>query len=120
MDEEVSEKIKKIEERLDSLETMTKTIGASPTKKERATMSDISVLSALPSNLQKTLLAVQELGEATTSRVAEQTKRHRSTENINLNQLAMLGFLSKERKKHEIYFKVLEKKGRAIRRSVCD
>jgi uncharacterized protein with PhoU and TrkA domain len=106
MDKEVSERIKKIEERLDSLEATVKTIGASLPRKEQQTIS-MSDLLALPSSLQKTILAVQELGEATASRVAEQTKRDRTVENIYLNQLTRLGYLVKERKSRRIYFKIL-------------
>jgi hypothetical protein len=106
MDKVVSQRIKKIEERLDSLEAIVKTIGTSSLKKEQQTIS-MSDLLALPSSLQKTVLAVQELGEATASVVAGQTKRDRTVENIYLNQLARLGYLGRERKGRRIYFRIL-------------
>lgn len=106
MDKEVSERIKRIEERLDSLEATMKTIVTPSIKKDQQTIN-MSDLLALPSSLQKTMLAVQELEEATASRVAEQTKRDRTVENIYLNQLTRLRYLNKERKGRRIYFKVL-------------
>ena len=107
MDKEVAERIKKIEERLDSLETMINTIGTTSIKKDQNTIN-MSDLLTLPSSLQKSMLAVQELQEATASRVAEQTKRDRTVENIYLNQLTRLRYLTKERKGRKIYFKILK------------
>jgi len=107
MDKEVSERIKKIEERLDSIEAIVKAMGNPSLKKDQQAIN-MSDLLALPSSLQKTVLAVQELGEATASRVAEQTKRDRTVENIYLNQLTRLRHLGKERKGRKIYFKILK------------
>ena len=107
MDKEVSERIRKIEERLDSLEAIMTTMGTTSTKKDQQIIN-MSDLLTLPSSLQKTVLAVQELQEATASRVAEQTKRDRTVENIYLNQLTRLRYVSKERKGRKIYFKILK------------
>ena len=106
MDKEISDRIMKIEERLDFIETAIKNLGTLAPKKESQTIN-INDLLALPSSLQKSMLAVQGLNEATASEVAGQTNRDRTVENIYLNQLARLGYLTKERKSRKIYFKVL-------------
>ena len=72
MDKEVAERIKKIEERLDSLETMINTIGTTSIKKDQNTIN-MSDLLTLPSSLQKTMLTAQDLQEATASEVANKT-----------------------------------------------
>ena len=107
MDKEVSDKINRIEERLDALEKMMRLIEATPTSKPTQLGLGLKDLLALPSSLQKTMLAVQELGEATASNVAEKTERDRTVENIYLNQLVRLKYINKERKGRKVYFKVL-------------
>ncbi len=105
MDRTVLERIKKIEERLDALELEVKTIETSPTRK--TSPAQIKEFLNLPSSLQKTMLAVQELGEAMATEVAEKTGRVRSVETIYLNQLTRLGYLTRIRKSRRVYFKVL-------------
>lgn len=105
MDKTVLERIKRIEERLDALELAVKTMEASPARKASPTL--IKEFLTLPSSLQKTLLAVQELGEAMATEVAEKTGRVRSVETIYLNQLTRLGYLTRIRKSRRVYFKVL-------------
>ncbi len=105
IDEEVSERIKRIEERLEALERIVQILQSSiSTSQTSVNMKD---LLALPVSLQKTMLTIQELGEATSSEVSDRTGRDRSVETIYLNQLERLGFLSKERRGHRYYFKVL-------------
>lgn len=106
MDEDVLARIRKIEERLDVLERMVKVLG---TSSDRSTIQSISMkdLLALPSSLQKTVQVIQELGEATSPEVSKETGRDRTVETIYLNQLTRLGYLTKERRAHKIYFKVL-------------
>jgi len=65
-------------------------------------------LLALPSSLQKTLLALQELKEATSSEVAKKTGRDRTVETIYLNQLMRIGHINKERRGRKVYFKVIK------------
>jgi len=105
MDKAVLERIKRIEERLDALELAIKTIEASPERRASPTL--FKEFLTLPSSLQKTMLAVQELEEAMATEVAEKTGRVRSVETIYLNQLARLGYLTRIRKSRRIYFKVL-------------
>lgn len=106
MKEEVSERIRKIEERLDALEKMIKAVGISLAENPPQSIN-LRDLLALPSSLQKSMLAVQEFREATASKVAEKTGRDRTVETIYLNQLMRLGYLSKERRGRRIYFKAL-------------
>ena len=103
---EIFEKIKKIEERLSSLETKIDT-KETLVSKPQPRSADINDLLALPSSLQKTMLAIQELEEGTSIEIAEKTGRDRTVETIYLNQLARLGFLSRERRSRKIYFKML-------------
>ena len=104
--DEVLDRVKKIEERLSSLEstlTNMQTLPVAPKPKS----IDMSDLLALPSSLQKTMLAIQELKEATSNKLAEKTGRDRTVETIYLNQLARLGYLTRERRSRKIYFKIL-------------
>lgn len=107
MDEETLKRIKGIEERLEVLETAVKAIGGSPTVNMPRSIA-MNDLLALPSSLQKTMLAIQELETATTTEVAEKTGRDRTVETIYLNQLTRIGYLKKERKGRRIYFKVIQ------------
>lgn len=108
MDEEVLERIKRIEERLDTLEGMIRVIDrAPPTGGPSPPSLSLKDLLALPGSLQKTMLAIQDLEEATANGVAKKTGRTRSVENIYLNQLARLGYLNKVRRGRKIYFKIL-------------
>lgn len=58
----------------------------------------------LPSHLRFTMIAVNELGEATTLQVAEKTGRSRGTESENLNQLVRMGYLEKWKVGRTAYF----------------
>jgi predicted transcriptional regulator len=104
---EVSERIKKIEERLDALEGMIKALGFSSSRDQPRSIGMNDLLS-LPSSLQKTILTAQSLKEATSNEVAEKTGRDRTVETIYLNQLVRLGYLNKERRGRKIYFMVLQ------------
>ena len=106
MDESVLERIKSIEERLDVLENLVRNI-ETPLATKSPPSSLIKEFLALPSSLQKTMIAVQELEEATATEVSKITQRVRSVETIYLNQLTRLGYLTKSRKGRRIYFKVL-------------
>ena len=103
MDREVLERIEQIEQRLNALEKVITLVDRTP---QTSTFSSIKMeeLLELPSSLQKTMLTLQELKDATASEVAQQTGRARSVENIYLNQLARLGHLNKERRGRKIYF----------------
>ena len=106
MDEETDERIRRIEERLDVLEKLAKKLEPSSARSAPRSIGMNDLLS-LPTSLQKTLLAIQELEVATSAEVSKRTGRDRTVETIYLNQLTRLGFLSKERRGHRYYFKVL-------------
>ena len=105
MSKEVINRIKKIEDRLAFLEKTIKRININPTTLSQTI--NINDMLNLPSSLQKTMLAIQELEEATASEVAEKTKRDRTVETIYLNQLTRLGYLDKARKSRKVYFKTI-------------
>ena len=106
MAEDVLEKIKRIEERLDSLEKIVKGKRGSPSKTQPQGI-ELKDLLSLPSSLQKTMMAIQEMSEATSTDISQKTGRDRTVESIYLNQLARLGYLNKERRGHRYYFKVM-------------
>ena len=72
---------------------------------------DLDVVSSLLPSLQRTMIAIQELKEATANEVAEVTERSRSVETIYLNQLTIMGYLTKLRKGHRMYFTLRESGG---------
>lgn len=105
MNDALIDRIKRLEERLDVLEKKIQLQDPS-TLSSSVSLSQKDLL-ALPSSLQKTMLAIQGLQEATSTGVSKETGRARSVETIYLNQLARLGYLNKERKGRKIFFKVL-------------
>jgi predicted transcriptional regulator len=105
MNDALLDRIKRLEERLDVVEK-TLQLRDLPTTSTSISLSQKDLL-ALPSSLQKTMLAIQELQEATSTGVSQETGRARSVETIYLNQLARLGYLNKERKGRKIFFKIL-------------
>ena len=105
--EEVSERLKRIEERLGLLERLVAK-GSTGTSKASTSAINMDHLLSLPSSLQRTMVAIQELKEATANEVAEETERSRSVETIYLNQLARMGYLSRQRRGHRVYFKILK------------
>lgn len=58
----------------------------------------------LPEHLRSTMIAVQQLGKATTSEVAERTGRSRSAESRYLNDLVRMGRLKKRKVGRTAYF----------------
>jgi hypothetical protein len=107
LNEDVSERLKQIEERLGTLERLVAK-GPHGTSKVSTTTISMDQLLSLPSSLQRTMVAIQELKEADASGVAEVTERSRSVETIYLNQLARIGYLSRERRGHKVFFKILK------------
>jgi predicted transcriptional regulator len=105
MNDALLDRIKRLEERLEVVEKTLQLRDLS-TSSSSVSLSQKDLL-ALPSSLQKTMLAIQELQEATSTGVAKETGRARSVETIYLNQLARLGYLNKERKGRKIFFKIL-------------
>lgn len=65
---------------------------------------DVMTLLSLPDHLRKTAVTISRLDQATAEEVAEQTKRARAVESSYLNQLVMMGYLSKERRGRKAYF----------------
>jgi predicted transcriptional regulator len=102
----VEERLQHIEQRLSVLEKIIINKDKTPT----ITTSSISMddLLSLTDSLQKSMLAIQELEDATTTEIAEKTGRSRSVETIYMNQLARLGYVRKERRGRKIFFSVLK------------
>jgi len=63
---------------------------------------------ALPDRLRRTMMTLIEMGEATTSQVAERTGRTRISESVALNELTRLGFVKKRKVGRTVYFKPAE------------
>jgi predicted transcriptional regulator len=102
----VEERLQLIEQRLTVLEKIV------VRKDENSTLSSTSIsidnLLSLTDSLQKSMLAIQELEDATTTEIAEKTGRSRSVETIYMNQLARLGYVRKERRGRKIFFSTLK------------
>jgi len=62
------------------------------------------MISELPSNIQKTVVALMRLGEATAEDVAKITGRKRSTESYYLNLMAEMKLVKKKKVGRKIYF----------------
>jgi len=113
MAQEVPKRLEQIEKRLDSIEKILNTMvpKASIIKSQaeipRSTTSDIESLLELPDSLRKTMLAINELGEATADEIPKITGRVRSVESIYLNELVRMGRLAKTRKGRKVFFKAV-------------
>lgn len=103
---ELSEKIDELDIRLKHLEQVVLQ-SQGPTASDVAKPSfDMAQLFDLPDSLRKTLRAMQSLVEADAQTVAPKTERSRTVENIYLNQLTRLGYLTKARKGRKTFFKL--------------
>jgi len=71
---------------------------------EDLTKEQLIKILKLPGHLQKTMIAVVELEEATAKTVSEKTGRARAIESAYLNKLAEIGYLKKEKRKRRTYF----------------
>ena len=58
----------------------------------------------LPTHLQKTLLAVSELGEATATQISSHTGKARAVESVYANQLFRMGWLLKTQRGRFVIF----------------
>jgi len=73
-------------------------------KLEDLTKEQLIKILKLPGHLQKTMIAVVELEEATATMVSEKTGRARAIESSYLNKLVEMGYLRKEKRKRRAYF----------------
>ncbi|MFQ6095399.1 MAG: winged helix-turn-helix domain-containing protein [Candidatus Bathyarchaeia archaeon] len=114
MTSDISERLQKIEQKLDALVKIleerlsaTEDVSILPMKVEVPSKLPINVyLMKLPDSLRQTMFAMDKLREATTTQVAKETGRSRSVESIHLNQLERMGYLEKYRKGRKIYFRL--------------
>ena len=100
------DKFKKIEKRLDSIESLLCEI-----EKRVKTLESLALtykqVSGLPNHLLTTLLTVYKFEKPVTApEVANETKKERAVESAYLNQLATMGYLKKERKGRKVYFEM--------------
>lgn len=111
---EIIKKLESIEQRLEDIEKILKEIssmraepGIKVAKPSSLTVG-VEGLLELPDSLRKTMMAVQELREATAEETAEKTNRTRSVESIYLNQLVRMGLLQRIRRGKKVYFGLLK------------
>ena len=69
----------------------------------------LSVVIILPKHLQETIVELSKLGAATAQGIAHFTRRARAVESNYLNQLVTMGYCTKERRKREVLFALIEK-----------
>ena len=72
---------------------------------QRTSVLDLDPLLRLPGHLQKTYIALYQLGtSATASDVARVTKKARAVESGYLNQLVHLGYVTRTIKQRKVWF----------------
>lgn len=98
----ILEKLKELERRVEALE---QSLGRA--KDRPGPRMSVQELLDLPDSLRKTMLAVNELREATAEDVARKSSRTRSVETIYLNQLVRIGYLTRTKRKRKVYFRPL-------------
>lgn len=67
-------------------------------------MLPTEVLLSLPDHLRKSLIILSCFGQATALMIAKQSKRARPVESAYLNQLCIMGYARKERRRREVWF----------------
>ena len=111
LSEELSEKLKRIENKIDSVKGIVQYLASSTHeigKRLNATVGeniDVQLLK-LPDSLRQSMFVMDKLREASAYQVAELTGRTRSAESFHLNQLERMGHLLKFRRGKKIYFKI--------------
>jgi hypothetical protein len=111
----LSEELKKVNEKLDSLiglnEKMLTTQQESlrvQRGKSRAQALDFELapinLFTMPMSLRKTAMALYKLEKATADDIAKQTQRQRAVESASANQLVRLGYARKKQVGRNVYF----------------
>ena len=106
----IVKRLESIEQRLKRIETLLKKISATGVRPgieapRRDTLTvGVEGLLELPDSLRRTMMALQELKEATAKETAGKTGRTRSVESIYLNQLARMGLLQRSRRGKKVYF----------------
>lgn len=134
MSDELSEKLKQIESKIDSIKVMLRHFMESEkfsdlfslkTSRSHEFRTDLNAtkgetfdvyLLKLPDSLRQTMFAMNKLKEAPASEAAKVTGRSRSVESFHLNQLERMGYLVKFRKGKKIYFKIpqsMKRKGKS-------
>jgi len=126
--DELTEKLKRIEKKIDSLNGMLrhfmesdKSLDLLPLKTSglHGGEGNLNIASAeavnvyllkLPDSLRQSMFAMDRLKEASAFEVSKVTGRSRSVESFHLNQLERMGYLEKFRKGKKIYFKALKSK----------
>ncbi len=111
--EDITKRLERIEKRLMAIEKLLKTSlpGERPVMEvpRRDTLTTgVEGLLELPDSLRKSMMAIQELGEATAEETAKKTRRTRSVESIYLNQLVRMGLLQRERRGKKVYFSLMK------------
>jgi Holliday junction resolvasome RuvABC ATP-dependent DNA helicase subunit len=111
---DIIKKLESIEQRLEGIEKILKEISltrAEPSigaAKPSSLTVGVEGLLGLPDSLRKSMMALQELGEATAEETAVKTNRTRSVESIYLNQLVRMGLLQRTRRGKKVYFEALK------------
>lgn len=95
---EIKEKLVEIDEKLQRVLELQLMVNRSPVVS--------SSISSLSQHLKKTATTIAAMGEATAEQVSTRTGRTRAAESDYLNQLASRGFLRKERKGKEVFFRI--------------
>jgi len=132
--DELSEKLKRIETKIDTIKGMlrhlmeseksfdpfaSKTSGPYESNRALNAVGGETVnvyLLKLPDSLRQTMFAMDRLREASSFEVARVTGRSRSVESFHLNQLERMGYLVKSRRGKIIYFKIPRSMDRKDRR----
>ncbi len=109
---ELTDKLRKIEERVGYLEDNADRIMLNKKVKlpEENLTRDLYwmrwfILFKLDRNIRKTMVNVEKLGEATTYAVSKKTGRSRGRESFYLNRLEKMGYLEKSRRGKDVYFR---------------
>lgn len=111
LSDEVSEKLKRIENKIDSVKGILQYLASSSHEIGRhldalvGENTDVQLLK-LPDSLRQSMFVMNKLKEASAYQVAEVTGRSRSAESFHLNQLERMGYLLKFRRGKKIYFEI--------------
>lgn len=104
--EKIDGRLKVVDEKIERLAERLGPSGMAKLLTPRTMALDAETLLSLPDHLRETAISFCKFGEATATKIAEDTGRARAAESDHLNQLVAMNYLSKKRVERQVVFYV--------------
>jgi len=104
--EKIDGRLKVVDEKIERLAERLGSSGMAKPLTPRTMALDAETLLSLPDHLRETAISICKFGEATATKIAEDTGRARAAESDYLNQLVAMNYLGKKRVERQVVFYV--------------